>query len=200
MLMVRGAGTTGAVFLTFDDGPHPEHTPHLLDVLEREGVQATFFVVGQQAERYPDLVDRITSAGHTLGHHSYFHADPNRTSARQLAAEVRRTSALLAMLLGRAPTLFRPPHGKVTTAKLIRLWCGRQTVVLWNVDPRDYAATSGDELRAWFAENPLVAGDIVLLHDVHPHAAAAIPDLARRARQAGLAMTGLPRGAEPTGR
>lgn len=193
LFLVHGPAAGRAVCLTFDDGPHPEHTPRLLDALKAHGVPATFFVIGQNAERYPDLVRRVAAEGHVVGNHSYSHTEPCRTSAGQLADETRRTGDLLAALLGgEAPALFRPPKGQVTVAKLWRLWRARQTVVLWDTDPKDYARQSAAEVRDWFRAHPLRGGDVVLMHDSHPHATAVVPDLVEAARGAGLRFTTLP--------
>jgi peptidoglycan/xylan/chitin deacetylase (PgdA/CDA1 family) len=189
LLLASGPATSKAVCLTFDDGPHPEYTPPLLDLLKKENVPATFFVVGQQAERYPDLVRRMVAEGHTVGHHTFTHAEPAQTSARQLLDETQRTRALLEALVGDAPMLFRPPKGKVTLAKLLRLWQARQTVVLWNVDPRDWASNSTDEVREWFRQRPLQGGDLVLLHETRPHAVEVLPDLVAAARKSGVRFT-----------
>src|SRR5262249_55671830 len=74
LFLVRGKPRTNSVSLTFDDGPHPEHTPRLLDLLKKHEIKATFFVVGRQAERYPDLVRRMADEGHDVANHSFFHA------------------------------------------------------------------------------------------------------------------------------
>jgi peptidoglycan/xylan/chitin deacetylase (PgdA/CDA1 family) len=174
--------------LTFDDGPDPEHTPILLDVLKSLGVVGTFFVIGQQARKYPDLVRRIAAEGHLVGHHSYSHAEPSQTTSGQLLDEVHITRRLLTDLLGKPPVYFRPPHGKLTVAKLWSLWRARQTIVLWNVDPRDWASHSSHEVQDWFARRPLRGGDVVLMHDNHPHAGAALPAVVAAARQRGISF------------
>ena len=184
-LLVRGP-LDGQVCLTFDDGPHPEHTPRLLDVLGRLELRATFFVVGAQVARHPELVRRIVHEGHLLGGHSYTHGPPATTSALELGREVRRSAELLAEVVGRRPTHFRPPHGKLTGAKLLALWSERQSIVLWNADPKDFACRDPGEVAEYFAARPLRGGDLVLLHDTAPHAAAALPDLVAAARRNGL--------------
>jgi peptidoglycan/xylan/chitin deacetylase (PgdA/CDA1 family) len=183
---VSGPKRSRGICLTFDDGPHPEHTPALLDVLCCLGVPATFFVVGREAEQYPDLVRRIVAEGHDVGHHSFSHSEPATTSAGQLAAEVRETCRLLSPLTGRRPRLFRPPHGKVTIAKALFLWALRQRIVLWNADPKDFACRSSDEVVRWFQRHPVNGGDIVLMHDNHPYAAAALPFVASDVGRRGL--------------
>jgi peptidoglycan/xylan/chitin deacetylase (PgdA/CDA1 family) len=189
LFLVRGPARSNSVCLTFDDGPHPEHTPRVLDVLKEQGVTATFFVIGERAERNGEVVRRIVDEGHALGHHSFTHSDPARTAARTLLDEVRKTRTTLAALAGVSPPLFRPPHGKLTTAKLWGLWRDGQTVVLWNVDPKDFSCRTEGELRAWFQARPLRGGDIVLMHDNHPHAAGVLAEVIGTARGAGLTFT-----------
>lgn len=189
LFMTAGPARGRALALTFDDGPHPVHTPAVLDRLRALGVRATFFVVGARAEAHPDVVGRILADGHAVGHHSWTHSPPGETSAAALAAEARRTAALLERLGAPRPRLYRPPHGKVTAAKLLALWAEGQSVVLWSQDPKDFAQPSADVLRRWIAAAPLAAGDIVLMHDVHPHVAPALDALAGRAAELGLSFT-----------
>ncbi len=192
LLTTRAPAASGAVHLTFDDGPHPEHTPVLLDALRAHGARATFFVIGKNAERHPELIRRMVAEGHSVGSHSWSHTEPAEVSAPALMDEIARTSALLAPLLGKAPTLFRPPLGAVTAAKLARLWAAGQRVVLWSVDPRDYSLSSAQDLAAWFEAYPLIAGDVVLMHDTEPHAAGALPRLIEKVRARGLVIAPLP--------
>jgi peptidoglycan/xylan/chitin deacetylase (PgdA/CDA1 family) len=186
LFLVRGAARTRSVCLTFDDGPHPEHTPRLLDALRAAGVSATFFVIGKNAAQYPDLVRRMADEGHVVANHSYTHTRRDLLGGREVIEEVRRTRDLLRSLLGSASRFFRPPNGKVRAADLLRLWLDGQTVVLWSVDPKDFACRSAGEVRDWFEAHPLRGGDVVLLHDNVPHAAAALPDLVRSVREQGL--------------
>jgi len=186
LFMTCGPPGSRKIALTFDDGPDPAHTPAVLDRLRALGVSATFFVIGSRAEAHPDLIARIAEEGHEIGHHSYDHTPPHQTSAVRLVAEARRTSALLARLLGRPTRLCRPPYGKLTPGKLLGLWALGQTVVLWNRDPKDFACGSADPIRRWFQTEPLAGGDIVLLHDVHAHVAPALDAVVERAARLGL--------------
>jgi peptidoglycan/xylan/chitin deacetylase (PgdA/CDA1 family) len=187
--MISGPPDSDAVCLTFDDGPHPELTPRLLDVLAESGVRATFFMVGRSVERYPQVVRRILDERHAVGGHSFTHGDPRATSARDLAAEVDRTEELFEKIAGRRSRLFRPPHGKLTPGKLWRLWRGGQSIVLWNVDPKDFECKSAGELRDRLDGATLHGGDVVLLHDTVPHAAQVLPEIIRSARARGLGFT-----------
>jgi peptidoglycan-N-acetylglucosamine deacetylase len=186
LFMTSGPPGSRSIALTFDDGPDPAHTPAVLDRLRAHGARATFFVVGHRAEAQPALLERIVGEGHELGHHSWSHGEPQETSARALVAEARRTSALLERAVGRRPSLFRPPHGKLTPGKLLGLWGLGQTIVLWNRDPKDFARGAVAPIRSWFESEPLAGGDIVLLHDVHAHIAPALDVLLERAARLGL--------------
>jgi peptidoglycan/xylan/chitin deacetylase (PgdA/CDA1 family) len=189
LFMVSGPATSRRVALTFDDGPHPAHTPRLLDRLKSRNIPATFFVLGRAAEQHPELVRRMFAEGHDVGHHSFTHGEPPRTSARTLTAEARQTARLLGGLLGIAPPrLFRPPHGKLTAPKALALWAAGQSIVLWNRDPKDFACGDAETLRSWFTSNRLAGGDVVLLHDTHPHAAEVIDDIAGAVTSEGLAF------------
>jgi peptidoglycan/xylan/chitin deacetylase (PgdA/CDA1 family) len=166
--------------LTFDDGPHPEHTSHLLDLLESRQIRATFFVIGMNAERYPALIRRMAAAGHEIGNHTWSHSEPSQTSARLFLEEVRRTDALLKDLTGTIPRAMRPPKGSLTWTKLSGLWQQGKTVTLWNVDGRDYRMTSAGEAERWAVDYEPSDGDVLLFHDNHPWAATAIEAMLRR--------------------
>jgi peptidoglycan/xylan/chitin deacetylase (PgdA/CDA1 family) len=189
LFVVRGPRRQQQVCLTFDDGPHPEFTPKMLDLLSELGVPATFFVIGREAERYPELVRRMAAEGHAVGNHSQTHPARESLTAGETAEEVSRCSRAIAEITGRPPQLYRPPRGKVTARDLWRMWRSGITVVLWNVDPRDYARGTSAEVAEWFRCRHLHGGDIVLMHDNHPHALEVVPVLVRDARAAGYTFT-----------
>ena len=165
--ITRGPGP--GVALTFDDGPDPNLTPALLDLLARRRVRATFFVVGSRAEAHPDLVRRILDDGHTLGNHSQHH-DPMlmlRSTAR-LGAEIDGCADALARF-GVRPLCFRPPVGIVNP----RLWPLLLRRGLWAVGFARRAADFGNRRVDRLAEKLLAkvrAGDVLLLHDKLPAA------------------------------
>jgi peptidoglycan/xylan/chitin deacetylase (PgdA/CDA1 family) len=184
------SGTTDepCVYLTFDDGPDPAVTPQILDALRDAGAVATFFLIGDRAERFPALVQRIAAEGHELAHHSYWHLDPRTVSSREFRDELRQCAGVFAAAGLAASRLVRPPNGKLTPGKLLRLWAEGYGVVLWNRDPRDYIAASADDLANWFEEHPLNAGDIILLHDTKACTAESLPRVIASIRRAGLRL------------
>lgn len=152
------------IALTFDDGPHPTHTPEILDLLSEYGIHATFFVVGSNVELCPEITRRTLDEGHELGNHTYSHANLTRKTERQREDEIERTEVVLDELYSYETTLLRPPGGCINptvTKNLASLGC---TVVLWSVDPRDWAHTKTDKIVENVRCN-VRPGDILLFHD-----------------------------------
>ena len=186
LFVTHGPRKDNKVYLTFDDGPHPEHTPRLLDELGRLGVKATFFVVGRQVIRYPALVARMAAEGHTVANHTFLHSDLRVMSAAETVFGAEEMRKLLGVLLGRDVRLYRPPRGKIGAGHALGLWRAGYTIVLWSADARDWACQSAEPVRKWAREYPFRGGDIVLMHDRLPYAAEALPDLIARAGERGL--------------
>jgi peptidoglycan/xylan/chitin deacetylase (PgdA/CDA1 family)/glycosyltransferase involved in cell wall biosynthesis len=185
--VVRGPHNRRSVYLTFDDGPHPDHTPRVLDALKSYGAKASFFVTGQNCMLYPDLIRRMVSEGHSIGHHSFSHSEPSKTSARDLTEELDRSDeAFRCADSSLRSHYFRPPNGKLSLGKL---WAVRQhglTTVLWNRDSKDYQARGAKTIREWAQANPFDSGDIVLMHDTNPHTPEALPTIIELVRSRGL--------------
>ena len=99
--------------LTFDDGPDWRYTYPILDILKREKVRATFFLVGRMAEQRPDLVLRMVREGHVVANHSWNHPNLTRLDSRRMSEEVDRTNRLISEITGRSPKLFRAPYGSL---------------------------------------------------------------------------------------
>lgn len=150
-----------AVALTFDDGPDPEATPVLLDLLARHGARATFFLVGRRAARHPELVARIAAEGHAIGNHSWNHPALPQLTAAEIASQLRRTAAATG---DPRPRLMRPPYGDQSLAShLIARRLG-YTVVGWSLVAADWLDHDGEVLAARMLDG-LHPGAIVLLHD-----------------------------------
>ena len=149
------------VALTFDDGPSPRCTPRLLDGLAALGAKATFFVVGCQTVKDPDIVQRIAAEGHQVGNHSYDHADLHSLTAAQALADLEKNDALLRELLGEGEYWVRPPYGLMTEREAAALTV---PLVNWSVDTEDWRTKdSGKILDVLY--RCAGDGDIVLLHD-----------------------------------
>jgi peptidoglycan/xylan/chitin deacetylase (PgdA/CDA1 family) len=152
------------VYLSFDDGPHPEHTPELLDLLRQHGVKATFFLIGEQAQRYPELVHRIVSEGHAIGNHSMTHPRLPALPARQQVADIHAADVVLSRFNGRRRQLFRPPNGRATLATILDSVRHRRPLVLWTIDSKDYELDAEQIVRRLQGQVPR-GGDILLFHD-----------------------------------
>lgn len=153
------------VALTFDDGPDPQRTPAVLDLLARQGVRATFFVVGARAEAHPELVRRMVAEGHVVGNHSYTHSwrFPFRSLGRTME-ELCRTGEVLHRITGRQPRLFRPPFGVTnpTIARAVRR-LGLDPVG-WSIRSLDTMGQSPERVAARILRR-LHPGAVILLHD-----------------------------------
>lgn len=152
------------VALTVDDGPYPQATERILDVLREKEVRATFFVLGKSAEEYPALVERTAQEGHEIATHGYSHRNMARLSAEECRREWERTEKVLSARGIAKPTLFRPPSGAYgdTLVRTARA-CGYR-VILWDVDPRDWEGASTDTIVTRITEQ-VKPGSIILLHD-----------------------------------
>jgi peptidoglycan/xylan/chitin deacetylase (PgdA/CDA1 family) len=163
--IVRSAPTAAkAVALTFDDGPSPKYTPQVLDLLKQYGARATFFVIGQEVERFPDLLKAEVAAGSEVGNHGYHHLTLKSVSADQLTAEVQAAEQTLVSLTGAKPTLYRLPGGKSDAASLRALTDMGYTIVMWSVDTRDYVYRPPAAIVSQ-VEKEVRPGSIVIFHD-----------------------------------
>jgi peptidoglycan/xylan/chitin deacetylase (PgdA/CDA1 family) len=155
---------TDGVALTFDDGPHPEGTPAVLQALERAKVTATFFLAGEQIERYPSLVADIVAGGHRLGLHCHRHRNQLRLAPWHVREDMRRGHAAIADAAGVEPEVHRPPYGIYSAAGLA-LARARYRLLLWSRWGRDWRADATASSIAAKATEDLGAGDVILLHD-----------------------------------
>lgn len=160
----RGPRTRPAVALTFDDGPDPVWTPRVLDLLARQAVRATFFLVGARAARHPEVVRAIAAGGHELANHSWSHRSLWLLGPRRTAEEIGRAHDLLADLTGRPPRFFRPPWGMLNAAMFGALRRHGERCVLWSVQPEGLRARPA-AAQARFVLDRAHAGAIVDLHD-----------------------------------
>jgi peptidoglycan/xylan/chitin deacetylase (PgdA/CDA1 family) len=174
------------IALTFDDGPYPVTTPLLLQTLHDLHVPATFFLIGRDAEQFPDLARAVAAGGHEIADHTLTHPDLDRLPDAAVAAELRDGAASLARIApGPAERrLFRPPHGRYTVATLRTAQAAGYDTILWSDDPGDWRSVPADALREHILQHA-TAPEIVLLHSGRPATVAALPALIGAFRKAG---------------
>ena len=187
------------VALTFDDGPHRQGTPAVLEELARAGAEATFFLVGEQVERLPALAAEIVAAGHAVGIHGYRHTLLLRRTPAALRDDFARAEEAIAVATGRSPRLYRPPYGvfSLPALRLVRRlgW----SPWLWSRWGRDWERSATPESIAGRATRALSAGDVVLLHDADHYSsagswrrtAAALPSVLSAISQTGEPLVSL---------
>lgn len=161
--------TEHSLYLTFDDGPIPESTPHILRILREFDVKATFFVVGDNVRKYPELLQQIIDEGHSIGNHTFNHLGSARHSIRTYEKNVRRCDEIIAEHGGKSshpdlPPLFRPPHGWMRPTQYQR-FKKKYRIVMWDLVTRDYSRLLSpyDVVRNvhLYARN----GSIITFHD-----------------------------------
>ncbi|MEW9573370.1 polysaccharide deacetylase family protein [Rhodanobacter sp. Si-c] len=192
LVLVHGPREPGALYLSFDDGPHPEHTPRLLDLLARHGARASFFLVGQRIEQHPALVERIVAEGHALGNHSYSHPLFHRLGLREQLDEVERTDRLLEGFDHAGPHRFRPPRGDVSLLLLLAFARRGRNLAYWSYDSLDYQPHPPAELAARLEQRPPADGDVLLMHDDSGCAAQVLARMLPGWRAAGRQLRALP--------
>lgn len=161
------------VALTFDDGPAAKTTPQLLDVLDREQVPATFFVLGSQVQALPELAARIVGEGHQIAIHTWSHLDLSKLSTEQIQAEIADTASVIHTVTGVHPTALRPPYG-ATSAAVQEVAAQLDLIeVLWNVDTLDWKHRDPQQTTASAVQAR--SGSIILMHDIHQNTVDAVP-------------------------
>jgi peptidoglycan/xylan/chitin deacetylase (PgdA/CDA1 family) len=173
VLVSRGAGGRRRVALTFDDGPHPL-TDAYLDVLDRFGARATFFVVGRNCAEHREALRHMVARGHEVAGHGYTHTAFPKLGAAALRDELDRTAALLPPVRN-GHRLVRPPTGATSVRSLALCARAGYTTVLWSRDSDDCRTASPDEVAARLAPETLQPGEIVLLHEAQQWTLAALP-------------------------
>ena len=156
---------TKKVLLSFDDGPHPQFTLPILNLLDRYEAKAIFFIIGEQAEKYPDLVKEICRRGHIIGNHSYTHSFGfDFFPIERMEDEVLKTNEILEKLSGEQPVYFRPPYG-VTNPRIHRLVVNSGMVSIgWSFRSYDTTKRSNKHIISRIKKN-IKGGEILLFHD-----------------------------------
>ena len=149
------------IALTFDDGPYPKVTGHILDVLEKNGVCATFFVLGSRIEGHEDMLTRMDELGCEIGNHSFSHADLPRLSKADCQRELSDTDAEIRRVTGHEASVVRPPYGYYN--KTVMSAAGRP-LILWTVDTNDWRGKAPGEIADYVIQQAK-EGSVILMHD-----------------------------------
>lgn len=163
------------VAMTFDDGPHAQNTPRLLDILKQRGIKATFFVVGKNAAEYPEILKRIADEGHEIANHSFSHPVLASLGESELREQLDKTHQAVLKNAGVSMKVMRPPYGALSEPQ--RRWTHANfgyKIILWDVDPLDWKFRDASRVEAEILSRTR-AGSIILSHDIHKTTVDAMP-------------------------
>jgi len=153
------------VALTFDDGPDAFYTPKILEVLHRNKVQATFFVLGSQVDKHPKVMQWIYKAGHEIGNHGYYHHDLNKLTEHEVYEDIKLGERSILKTTGILAQYYRPPGGVMTHDVMSAVQSSGYDVIHWSIDPRDWSLARTASVIAKSVKSSVSSGDIILFHD-----------------------------------
>lgn len=164
---------TQKVALTFDDGPEPEVTPQILNILSQYEARATFYMVGNSVEYYPEIAREVAEEGHEIGNHTMTHADLTTLPEEEAIYEIDKTNELISDAAGQKPTSFRPPYGSTNESleELVDM-----SAVLWTIDSFDWQSRDAESIIQVIQEE-VHEDAIILMHDIHQETADALPEV-----------------------
>ncbi len=187
-IVFRGDPARREVAITFDDGPFPIYTTLLLDTLDHLGLKGTFFVVGEQVQRYPYFARAIVNAGHEVGNHTFHHLRLSQLSERQIEEEITRAQEVIAEVTGQRPRYFRPPGGKYAIPVIRTATALGLTTVFWTANSGDYTQPGTAVLEAKILGR-VNSGGILLLHQGVGETIRILPQTTEVLRHRGLILT-----------
>jgi peptidoglycan/xylan/chitin deacetylase (PgdA/CDA1 family) len=160
----RGPAVNNHIALTFDDGPHPEFTPMIMDRIEQNGGRGTFFCTGKNLTANRELAREIADRGHLIGNHTYSHIHPMFAGRGRLYDEIYRTKSLIEELTGKTNRFFRPPYGFLTPSLFSICRTLELSIILWNSNSKDYRLMNENAIFRKI-RGDIKAGTIMLFHD-----------------------------------
>lgn len=169
------------VALTFDDGPNATSTVRLLNLLEEESVEATFFLLGQMVTKHPEVAKKIVDQGHEIANHSYSHPDLTTLAGDEVKMEVTKADEAIFLATGVLPKTFRPPYGAVNQDVIKKVGL---PIIQWDVDSLDWKLRDPNGISKKVTEETQ-NGSIILLHDIHDRSVEAVPKIIRHLKQEG---------------
>jgi peptidoglycan/xylan/chitin deacetylase (PgdA/CDA1 family) len=187
----KASGKDKYIALTFDDGPHGTYTPQILDILNKNAVKATFFIVGTRAETYPEIVSQASQAGHAIGNHSWNHKSLAKLSTLAGLESLNKTNELISGLTGTTCYIVRPPFGH--TSQRVKQMIHKQGwhEIMWDSDSRDWENKNPDHILFKVMKS-IAPGSIILFHDIHPGAAGMLQTLITACKNNGYRFITIP--------
>lgn len=159
----EGSGKEKKVALTFDDGPDTVYTPQIMDILKKYNVKATFFLIGNRAQLFPDIVKRMVKEGHIVGNHSMNHANIAKLNKEKAYQEIKQAEDALYKIIGYRTILFRSPYGSLSAEQVKQIGAYKYKIIAWNVDSLDWKSLSAEQVQYNILENAK-EGSIILQH------------------------------------
>jgi len=195
--LLSGSSDKREIALTFDDAPDDHFTPQVLDILKKEGVRATFFVVGNRVQAHPDIVRRMVKEGHVIGNHSWSHPNLPKLRDADFRNEILKTDRQILSIAGYLPTFVRPPYGNISENQILWLASQHKVVVNWNIDSLDWKGLDAEEVKTNVLAH-LQPGAIILQHSAGGKGqdlsgtVKALPDIIKAIRDDGVKLVTIP--------
>ncbi|WP_169713520.1 polysaccharide deacetylase family protein [Paludifilum halophilum] len=189
-VIYNGSRKTKKIALTFDDGPDKQYTGQILDILKREKVSATFFVIGRMARKHPDMLKRIVQEGHVLANHSWSHRYFPKLPMNQVEREIEKTNRVVKKVTGKEMTLIRPPYGAADGVRK-KIHDKGFMIVNWDVDTRDWRSGRTAEAVVKSVKKHAAPGSIILLHSAggsRDHTVQALPEVIAYLKKQGYSL------------
>lgn len=181
--------------LTFDDGPSFKYTDKVLSILKKERIKATFFIVGQKAEQYPEILKSIADQGHEIGNHTYHHSRLTEIDNNTVLTELEMTSSVIGRITGKKTVFFRPPFGWYTRAERGLIEQNGYKFVLWTVNADDFYHSGWGMLTPQAITKRVLkgvrGGDVILAHDDSEQLVEALPGIIESLKKRGYAFVTL---------
>lgn len=190
-----GSAHDKKIALTFDDGPENDWTPKILAILKEKDIKATFFVIGRQAQVYPDMLKKIDEEGHIIGNHTFDHADLTKLDAPSVTKEIVECALAINRIIGKTPTLVLPPFGFHNEIADTAIYSRNNKIILWSLDTDDWQGPDAATVKERIVPK-MKNGYIVLQHNgVNPHlggSVEALPIMIEELKKQGYAFVTIP--------
>lgn len=177
-------GEKNNIYITFDDGPHPENTNKIIKILGDANIKATFFMVGEDMKKYPDVVNNVVNSGHEVGYHSFNHDSLKKISLKSFILDLKKAKSL-EKEFGFKFKFYRPPYGDLSLLTILLLIFSAWKIVMWSLDSMDSFNESDDVLKIVHPDN-IKDGEILLFHDDYKLTVDILPTILKRIKNAGL--------------